>query len=163
MTETTHSQPSLSTLYESDFYAWTQEQVKLLNEGKWTEVDLANIVEEIDSLGKQQRQELENRLTILLGHLLKWQFQPSMRSKSWRLTIREQRRQIQRHLKQNPSLKPYIPEAMQESYEGGVILAAKETSLETENFPEACPYRFEEAIDDPFFPDLNESNPGAFP
>jgi Domain of unknown function DUF29 len=153
MTETTHSQPSLSTLYESDFYAWTQEQVKLLNEGKWADVDLVNVIEEIDSLGKQQRQELENRLGVLLGHLLKWQFQPDQRSKSWSATIREQRYKVRKHIRKNLSLKPYIPEAMQEGYESGVNLAVIETLLDYAVFPSVCSYSFEEAIDDQFFPD----------
>jgi Domain of unknown function DUF29 len=151
MTETT--QVSIKPLYDADFYAWTQEQAKLLRHKQWDQLDLENIIEEIESLGRQERSELRNRLTVLLGHLLKWQFQPNMRSKSWRLTIREQRLQIFEHIQENPSLKPYIPEAMQKAYRGGVILAAKETSLETENFPEICPYGFEEAIDDQFFPD----------
>ncbi|MGV0026744.1 DUF29 domain-containing protein [Phormidesmis priestleyi] len=151
MTETT--QVSTKALYDADFYAWTQEQAKLLRNKQWDQVDLENIIEEIESLGRQERSELRNRLTVLLGHLLKWQFQPDMRSKSWRLTIREQRRQIRDHIQENPSLKPYIPEAMHKAYQGGVILAAKETSLEMEAFPESCPYGFEEAIDDPFLPD----------
>ncbi|MCD8485875.1 MAG: DUF29 domain-containing protein [Desertifilum sp.] len=62
-------------LYEVDFYAWTIEQAKFLKEGKWDGLDISNLVEEIESLGKQQRQELRNRLGILLGHLLKWEFQ----------------------------------------------------------------------------------------
>jgi len=151
MTETT--QGSTKTLYDADFYAWTQEQAKLLRDRQWDQVDLENIIEEIESLGRQERSELRNRLTVLLGHLLKWQFQPNMRSRSWRMTIREQRRQIREHIEENPSLQPYIPEAMNKAYEGGKMLAASETSLETEAFPEGCPYSFEEAIDDSFFPD----------
>jgi Domain of unknown function DUF29 len=152
MTETARPQASSASLYETDFYAWTQEQVKLLQAGKWTEIDLVNVIEEIDSLGKQQRQELEDRLGVLLGHLLKWQFQPDMRSRSWQATIREQRRQIRRHLKQNPSLKPSISEAMEEGYQSGLNLAVIETLLDFEVFPSTCPYSFEEAIDDQFFP-----------
>jgi len=161
MTETTHSHPSVSALYESDFHAWTQEQVRLLQAGQWTELDLANVIEEIDSLGKQQRQELENRLGVLLGHLLKWQFRPDQRSKSWLATIREQRYKVCKQIRKNPSLKPYIPEAIEDGYESGLALAIRETKLDYANFPSVCPYRFEEAIsssypqggDDQFFPD----------
>jgi hypothetical protein len=65
----------VSQLYDSDFYGWTQQQAKLLRQKKWESLDLANLVEEIESLGRGERQELENRLAVLLGHLLKWQFQ----------------------------------------------------------------------------------------
>jgi hypothetical protein len=85
-----------SNLYETDFYAWTFEQSKLLKEGNFKHLDIINLVEEIESLGKQQRQELENRLAILLGHLLKWDYQPDGRSKSWKAPIREQRRAVQK-------------------------------------------------------------------
>jgi hypothetical protein len=79
-------------LYDQDFYAWTQCQMELLQARRWDELDIANLIEELDSLGKQQRQELRNRLGVLLGHLLKWHYQPEGLSKSWRATIREQRR-----------------------------------------------------------------------
>jgi hypothetical protein len=94
MTETQTEMSKTSGLYETDFYAWTIEQAKFLKDGVWDCLDISNLVEEIESLGKQQRQELRNRLGILLGHLLKWEFQPSHRSKSWLATIREQRRRI---------------------------------------------------------------------
>ncbi len=84
----------LSNLYETDFYAWTMAQSQFLKAGAWHKLDITNLVEEIESLGKQQRQELENRLGVLLGHLLKWDYQPSRCRKSWRVTIREQRRAI---------------------------------------------------------------------
>ncbi|MGA7952859.1 MAG: DUF29 domain-containing protein, partial [Gloeobacterales cyanobacterium] len=69
-----------TTLYDQDFYAWTQQQVELLKTGQWKQVDIENLIEEIESLGKQQRQELRNRLEVLLGHLLKWRYQPEDRS-----------------------------------------------------------------------------------
>jgi Domain of unknown function DUF29 len=141
-----------TTLYESDFYRWTQEQALLLKQGKWQEMDVENIIEEIVSLGKQQQQELENRLGILLAHLLKWQFQPSHRSKSWRSIMREQRRQIQRLLQHNPSLKPYLPEAVYYGYENALDLAVRETSLDYHDFPATCPYTLEQALDDNFLP-----------
>jgi Domain of unknown function DUF29 len=88
-----------TTLYDQDFYAWTQRQMQLLKAGCWNELDIENLIEELDSLGKQERQELRNRLEVLLGHLLKWRYQPELRCKSWRATIREQRRQIQRQVR----------------------------------------------------------------
>ncbi len=141
-----------STLYEQDFYGWTQQQAKLLREGTLNQLDLVNLAEEIESLGKQQRQELRNRFGILLGHLLKWQFQPNKRSKSWFVTLREQRREIGYLLAENPSLKPYISEALQKGYQSGIDLAVRETSLTDQDFPTECPYTLEEVLDTGFFP-----------
>ncbi len=83
-------------LYETDFYGWTLKQSRLLKQGDFRQLDIINLVEEIESLGKQERRELENRLAILMGHLLKWEYQAEKRSKSWRATIREQRRIVQK-------------------------------------------------------------------
>ena len=94
------------SLYESDFYGWTQEQASLLRKHQWSELDLLNLIEEIDSLGKQQRQELRNRLSVLIGHLLKWEYQVSSRSRSWLATIQVQRLDVSELLEENPSLKP---------------------------------------------------------
>lgn len=144
----------LPSRYEKDFYAWTQEQVSLLNSHDWEQVDVANLVEEIESLGRKERQELRNRLGVLLGHLLKWQFQPEKRSSSWLGTIREQRIQIRLLLFDSPSLKPYLDEIFLASYELGLALAIRETQLGETIFPEACPYTPEQAMDSSFFPEL---------
>ncbi|VXD23666.1 conserved hypothetical protein [Planktothrix serta PCC 8927] len=141
-----------SSLYEQDFYGWTQQQAKLLREGALDHLDIINLAEEIQSLGKQQRQELKNRLGILLGHLLKWQFQPNKRSKSWFVTLREQRREIGYLLTENPSLKPYLPEALHKGYQSGIDLAVRETSLNDQDFPTECLYTLDEVLDTNFFP-----------
>jgi hypothetical protein len=140
-------------LYDRDFHAWTQVMVEALRSGDWAELDIENLVEEIESLGRRERQELENRLGVLLGHLLKWQYQPENRSNSWRATLREQRRRIRKLLKENPSLQPNVAIAMSEAYFDGRDLAIQETNLPDERFPEDCPYEFEVAIDPDFLPD----------
>jgi hypothetical protein len=106
-------------------------------------------------LGKQERRELENRLGILIGHLLKWDCQPEKRSKSWRATIRGQRRTVQKLVRQNPSLKPYLTELIADAYESGLDLVVKETPLDYEDLPENCPYTSEELFDPDFPPTLN--------
>lgn len=142
-------------LYETDFYAWTLEQSKLLKEGDFKHLDIINLVEEIESLGKQERRELDNRLGILIGHLLKWDYQPEKRSKSWRATIREQRRTAQKLISQNPSLKPYLAEAIADAYESGKDLVVGETPLDYSDLPENCPYTPEQLFDPGFPTDLN--------
>src|SRR5918997_7089242 len=140
-----------SELYELDFYAWTQEQAKLLQEGKWDCLDVPNLIEEIESLGKQERRELRNRLGILLGHLLKWEFQPENRSKSWFATIREQRSQVLQLIDESPSLQPYLSEALKIAYQSGLNLAVRETSLSYKVFPQECPYTPEQVLGLDFF------------
>ncbi len=111
-------------LYETDLYAWAQKQANLLRrQCQWSELDLPNLIEEIESWGKQERQELRNCLSILPGHLLKWQYQPQQRIRSWLSTIRLQRRDTQRLIQENPSLKLYLQEAFQEADQNGRDLA----------------------------------------
>jgi hypothetical protein len=141
-----------SDLYELDYYAWTQQQTQFLQAGKWDCLDIPNLIEEIESLGKQERRELRNRLGILLGHLLKWEFQPHHRSRSWFATIREQRFQVQQLLKESPSLQPYLTEALETAYQSGLNLAVDETSLSYKVFPQECPYSPEQTLDSDFFP-----------
>lgn len=140
------------SLYETDFYAWTQEQVSLLRNHQWSQLDLQNLIEEIESLGKQQRQELRNRLSVLIGHLLKWEYQLQRRSRIWLATIRVQRRDTLRLLKDNPSLNPYLKDALPEAYENGRDLAMGETDLPKQTFPPECPYSLMEILDNCFYP-----------
>ncbi|MBD2059045.1 DUF29 domain-containing protein [Oculatella sp. FACHB-28] len=143
---------SALSLYEADFHAWTQEQAKLLRKQEWDQIDLPNLIEEIESLGKQQRQELRNRLSVLVGHLLKWQYQPQFRSRSWLATLRIQRLDITELLEENLSLKPYLEEALRKAYVRGVELAAGETNLPNQTFPFECPYSLVEILGDRFYP-----------
>jgi hypothetical protein len=142
--------------YNTDFYAWTMEQAEHLKTGQWEHLDIENLVEEIESLGKREKQELRNRLRILLGHLLKWQYQPEKQSNSWQATIREQRRRIIQHLEENPSLQPYLPEAFQLGFEDGVDLAIQETNLPEEIFPATCPSTLGQTLDAEFLPDTQD-------
>lgn len=142
----------MSSLYDTDFYAWTVEQAELLRNQQWKELDLVNLVEEIESLGKQQRQEFRTRLSILLGYLLKWQYQPERRSRSWLATVKVQRLDLYDLLDENPSLKPYLEEALQKAYKKGVELAVNETNMSSKTFPSECPYQFEEILDERFYP-----------
>jgi hypothetical protein len=138
--------------YERDFYAWANEQAALLRAGKLSSADIENIAEEIESMGRGEKRELVNRLDILLLHLLKWEFQPGFRSQSWRASIREQRIRLATHLKDNPSLKSKLDEAMAEAYQLAIIEAGRETGLPDSAFPSVCPYAFAQAIDADFWP-----------
>jgi hypothetical protein len=141
----------MKNLYEIDFYAWTEEQAELLKNKTWDELDLPNLIEEIESLGRQERQELRNRLGVLLGHLLKWQYQSSNRGNSWLATIREQRTRTRLVLEDNPSLKPYVLEAI--AYHLAQDLAVRETGMDYDTFPAECPYTIAQILEETFLPD----------
>ena len=142
-----------NTLYDLDFYAWANEQAALLRAGRFAEIDIDNVAEEIESMGRSQKSELVNRLAMLLMHLLKWRHQPSFRSNSWRGTIEEQRYQIRRHMRQNPSLQSQLDEAMTDGYGLAVIRADRETGLGRRTFPQQSPFTFDQAMDENFWPD----------
>lgn len=139
--------------YTNDFHAWTQEQVNLLKTQQWDILDTVNLIEELETLGRKERQELRNRLAVLLGHLLKWQFQAEKRSSIWLSTIREQRIQIKLLLEDSPSLKPYLEQVFLTAYELGLALAIRKTQLGEQIFPEICPYTSEKTLNSEFLPD----------
>lgn len=142
----------MSETYDRDFYAWANEQAALLRAGRLAEADIAHIAEEIESMGKTEKRELINRLAVLLAHLLKWKLQPEGRTRSWRLTIEEQRRQIIRHMRDNPSLKSSLSEAMDDGYGDAIIAAERETDLDRAAFPKLCPWSFGQIMDEDFWP-----------
>jgi len=149
----------LIDLYETDFYAWTQKQAELSSQRNLDNLDIDNLIEEIESLGKQQQQELISRLTILIGHLLKWEYQPINRSRSWIRNIREQRKQVTKIIKKNPSLKSILDDAIKEAYSDGIDLAIDETGLGFRTFPSEIPYTWEQIENQNFYPGLlNDSN-----
>lgn len=138
--------------YEDDFALWSAEQAALLRAGKFDRLDVENVAEEIESLGRSDQYEIDSRLEILLAHLLKWQFQPRERSNSWKASINEQRMRIARRIKASPSLKSYPTESVPGGYRIGRHVAIRETGLPESVFPEECPYSIEQILDRNFFP-----------
>lgn len=138
--------------YENDFYRWANEQAALLREGRLAELDAENIAEEIASLARSEKRELASRLAVLLAHLLKWQFQPRWRGKSWRLSIDEQRDRVMEHLDENPSLRPLLNEAIARAYRHALRQVLKETPLSERDLPADCPYSEEQILDEAFLP-----------
>ena len=139
--------------YDTDFYGWANEQAALLRAGRLNDADIANIAEEIDSMGRSEKRELINRLAVLLAHLLKWHVQPGLRTVSWRLTIEEQRERLRVHLEDNPSLRPKLAEAYAQAYRLGRIAAERETGLSRAVLPAVSPWSTAQALDDAFYPE----------
>ncbi len=140
-------------LYEEDFYLWTQRMAEALRSRNFDALNLENLLDEVESLGRSDRHALESRLTVLLMHLFKWQFQPGMRSGSWRGTLVEQRTRIRKLLQASPSLRSSLEESMDECYQDARLQAEAETGLAIVIFPEVCEYAIEEILSVEFLPD----------
>lgn len=136
----------MATSYETDLVAWAKEQAELLRAGKLSDVDIENIAEEIESLGRSDKRELTNRLRELLMHMLRWIYQPERRSASWLTSIVKQQQGIEVLLDDSPSLRPLAAELVAPTYEKARRLAARETNLEIEMFPAECPWTFDQAL-----------------
>ncbi len=143
-----------SSLYEQDFNAWISAQIHLLEQGKVNEIDILHLIDELADMGKSHLNELENRFVVLIAHLLKWQFQADKQSSSWRGSISEQRIQIGRLLRKNPSLKTKMQAAINDAYPDALELAIEETQLNKKVFPENCPYTTEQLLDKQFYPSI---------
>jgi len=144
----------MTSLYEQDFYSWALQQAQLLKMGQFTQLDINHLIAELESMSATEKRELISRLEILLMHLLKWKFQPVFQNRSWRLTIKEQRLQLDDHLQDNPSLKN--PEILQviitKAYRRALVKAETETGLDGKVFPQTCPYSLAQIMDMDFYP-----------
>jgi hypothetical protein len=143
-------------LYDRDFFEWTQYNAALLREGRLDEVDVEHLAEQVEDLAMPFRQELKDRLEILLQHLLKWQFLYEWRDSGdhcWRATIDLQRLEVEDLLKDMPSLRETIEEDWYPAYRRAVSRAALESARPDDCFPASCPYTLEEILDKSFFPE----------
>ena len=132
--------------YERDFYSWLMEQARLVREGRFEALDRDNLAEEIESLGREQFNKLVGALRVLLLHMLKWDHQPAKRSRSWAISIRQQRLELDDVLADNPGLRPRIGEALERAYRKARLQAVKETGLAEKRFPAACPYVWKDIV-----------------
>jgi Domain of unknown function DUF29 len=142
--------------YDEDFFLWTQRQAALIRGGQLDLVDWENVALEIETMGRRERGELGTRLKVLMMHLLKWQFQPQKRSKSWRATINDQRDEIEQLLEGNPSLRRETEPLIGKRYRVARANAAGETGLALQTFPSRCPYAAEQILDGTYFPGTTE-------
>jgi hypothetical protein len=145
-TDLAPSEEPVQTTYERDFYSWLMEQARHLREGRLEALDRDNLAEEIEALGREQFNKLVSALRVLMLHMLKWDHQTALRSRSWVLSIEEQRLEIADVLTDNPGLRPRISEAIARAYRRARIEAAKETGLDETVFPPACPYSFDDIM-----------------
>ena len=138
---------NLSLLHDSDFYLWATKSAELIKAGKFNELDIEHLVEEVESMGASEKRALESRLIELMQHLLKWQFQPERRGSNWEISINKQRVGIEKILHDNPSLKYNLNERIIHCYNYARRYAAIETKLPLKKFPEECIYSLEQLED----------------
>jgi hypothetical protein len=140
--------------YDTDFYAWTQAQAAALRDHKWDTLDVENLAEEIESLGRSERFAIESHLQNLLTHLLKWRYDPATEPRrGWRITIRNARLDIAKralgHLQNYPA--QYLATAYRHARED----AADETDLPLTTFPETCPWSVAQVLAEDFWPEAS--------
>ena len=138
--------------YEQDIVAWAHGQAKLLREGRLDALDLEHLAEEIETMSASEKRELKNRFAMLLQHLLKWEFQPDYRSRSWEATMLEQRTAINGVLADSPSLRSALADSFSDAYPLAVRFAAKETGLEKHLFPKVSAYTLDEVLTEDWLP-----------
>ena len=144
----------MKTAYQTDVIAWANEQAAFIRMGKFDQLDLEHIAEEIEDVGKSEKRELASRMAVLLTHLLKCEYQPERQGSSWQRTIKEQRNAIAICIKKTPSLRAELSDAEWWSgvWSDAVAKASEETGLG--DFPESCPWTIETILDPAWLPSL---------
>ncbi len=141
-----------SSLYDTDFYSWTREQAALLRAGRFQAIDVANIVEEIETLGRSEASALRSSLRLIAVHVLKLLYQPDKATNSWRGTIVRERINAERRLKDNPGLRSKLRDIFPQSYADARKIASAETGLPIETFPAAPPFSLEQVRSEAYMP-----------
>lgn len=143
----------LQASYDGDVVAWANEQARLLRAGRFSELDLDHIADEVEDVGISEQRQLASRMAVLLAHLLKWKFQPAFQCRSWLNTINTQRQLIKRHVAKMPSLKSTLSDSdwFAIMWGDGCLLAQKETGLDF--FPESSLWDLDQVLQDGFLPE----------
>lgn len=136
----------MTTNYDTDYYAWLTETAKAVEEGRWSDVDAAQIAEELIDLSKSERRGIESHLERIIMHILKIRYQPGCHTRSWDLSIAESRMRVKKLLGENPSLAARIEEMISDAYETARYEAARETNIALDVFPEECPYSTDDVM-----------------
>jgi hypothetical protein len=142
-----------SVKYDEDFYEWGMREANLLRNHQFNDLDIQNLAEEIEALSKREYREICSRLAVLICHLLKWQFQPKYRTKSWEDTLFDQRNNIGYLLEDSPSLLEKAILALPKSYKKAGVFFEKDTSISGKLLPEECPYTWGQIMNNDFYPE----------
>ena len=152
MTTQLPSTSNTANLYDRDYCLWLQHTVNLIKEGKFSELDAANLIEELEDMGRSEQRAVESNLVVVLLHLLKYKYQPAKRTNSWKASIREHRRRLRKAFSVSPSLRRYFEEVFDECYQDAREQAADETGLPLDTFPTVSPFHPSEALNPDYLP-----------
>ena len=145
-----------TSLYDRDYALWLEMTIEQLRQQNFDQVDWENVLDEFESMSKRDRRSIKSNLVILLLHLLKWEFQPEIRSGSWTGSIIEHRQRLRDLLNDSPSLRNYLAEVLSLAYSDAIVRAVNETGLEISVFPIDCPYDILNVLNPSFLPGSNE-------
>jgi hypothetical protein len=134
----------------------TQAQAALIRAGHRAALDREALAEEIADLGGSRKSEIGSRPTVLLHHLLEWEFQPQLRQYGWRATIVEQRVSLDDLVTMSPSLRAWPADVVGKAYRLARVSAAEEMGLPERTFPPDCPYTLAQILDERFYPGPKE-------
>lgn len=137
--------PQLTDLYELDETAWVNECARLLDERRFDELDVPNLSEYLRDMARRDQREVLSRLTVLLAHLLKWEYQPDQRSASWRATIEHQRDELS-DLLESGTLRRHAEDVLPRAFERARKLAIAEADLKEADVPVECAFTLESAL-----------------
>ena len=151
----TSTQPTTQTLYDQDYYLWIRTTINQLRAGQFSAIDLENLLEELETMGRSEKRAIESLLIKLLVHLLKLKYWDSERERNqghWQGEIRTFRRQIKKAIKDSPSLKPYILEIFDQCYQDARKLVSDRSQLPLDIFPLIPIASLEQILDENWFP-----------
>jgi hypothetical protein len=149
-------------LYEQDFQVWIDTTIQNLQKREFESLDIENLIEELTNLGKSEKNALKSNLMILLAHLLKLKVQfdvPDTMKMSWYNSVIEHRQRVLNNLQDTPSLKNFLPEAIEQAYPQSRKLAIKEGKLaafgvrvpDEIEYPHTCPFSLEQILNEDFY------------
>lgn len=138
----------LASLFDRDETAWLEAIAELIRQDRLDEIDYPNLAEYLSDMARRDRREVTSRLSLLIGHLLKWEHQPDRRSGSWRSTVEVQRQELS-ELLESGILRGHATENLAKAYAYGVRQAAAETGLPESSFATECPYSLDEVLTTP--------------
>lgn len=153
MTISPSLKPTTDSLYDTDYVQWVETTLQKLQQKDYANVDWENLLDEIGDMSRSERRSIESNMMVLILHLLKWQYQPDRRSRSWQSSVVEHRRRVNKSLKESPSLKPFLRKELVEIYDDAVDQAVAETGLLVETFPAECPYAIAQILERGFLPE----------
>lgn len=143
----------LSSLHEQDYELWLESTINHLRKRNFDDLNIDLLIEEIEEMGGSLKDALENNLIVVLAHLIKYKYQPDYRSGSWRASIKEHRRRINKSIQKHPNLRKYYENIFEDCYPPALDWVVGESGLSPDIFPQQCPFTSQQVIDSEFLPD----------